>query len=268
MKNKTSKRHRVNEVERGKACPALSVNEFYDEWTSNVLTKIFASFFFKKEGEICYNTFVKSYPHLKFETEIWNTNALTCGIDEVGRGCFAGPLVAAGVILKPIQDIATQKYILSFGINDSKLLSKQKRELIKKVTQEYILFSTVQYVSIEDINLDGIGNANKKAFLKVAQEVLKNHPDVIFLTDAFKIPEINTSIQKNIIRGDKTSISIALASIVAKVSRDNFMENLSTEFPVYGFEKHKGYGTKLHREFLKTHGPCKHHRTEFIKNYM
>lgn len=211
---------------------------------------------------------MKSFPHLQFETEIWNTNSLTCGIDEVGRGCFAGPLVSAGVVLKPIKDSATQKYILSFGINDSKLLSKQKRELLKKVTKEFILFSTVQYISIEDINQDGIGNANKKAFLKVAQEVLKNHSDVIFLTDAFKIPEVEISKQKNIIRGDKTSISIALASIIAKVERDTFMETLSAEFPVYRFEKHKGYGTKLHRDFLKLHGPCKHHRTEFIKNYI
>ena len=201
---------------------------------------------------------------------MWNTDTLACGIDEVGRGCFAGPLVASGVILKPIKDKSLQKYILSFGINDSKLLSAKKRKLLKEITAEFILYSEVHYVPVSEINMFGIGDANKNAFLNVSLKILDKTKDqkLVFLTDAFKIPEIPISIQKNIIRGDKTSISIALASILAKVERDTFMENLSLDFPDYGFEKHKGYGTKLHREFLKTKGASIHHRTEFIKNYI
>lgn len=213
---------------------------------------------------------MKSYPHLNFENELWNTDTLACGIDEVGRGCFAGPLVSAGVILKPIKDKSLQKYILSFGINDSKLLSAKKRKLLKEITAEFILYSEMHYVPVSEINMFGIGDANKNAFLNVSLKILDKtkNQKLVFLTDAFKIPEIPMTQQKNIIRGDKTSISIALASILAKVERDTFMENLSIDFPDYGFEKHKGYGTKLHREYLKLKGASIHHRTEFIKNYI
>ncbi len=213
---------------------------------------------------------MKSFPHLNFENELWNTNTLACGIDEVGRGCFAGPLVAAGVVLKPIKDLSLQKYILSFGINDSKLVTTTKRRMLKEVTQEFILYSTIQYISVDIINRNSIGMANKLAFNLVAKEILKSTTNqrIIFLTDAFKITSVPLENQKNIIRGDKTSISIALASILAKVERDTFMENLSIDFPEYGFEKHKGYGTKLHREYLKIKGATTHHRTEFVKNYI
>lgn len=216
---------------------------------------------------------MKTQPHLKFETIEWNRNYMAAGIDEVGRGAFAGPLVSAGVILKPITDSSTLKYLSSFQINDSKKVTKRNREMIAKNIGEFILFETIQFVDVSVINSVGIGEANKLAFSKVAQETqtfintLKNK-NLTFLTDAFRIPDIASDRQKNIIRGDATSISIALASILAKVKRDTYMEELGIEFPEYEFQKHKGYGTKLHREFLKLHGPCKHHRTEFIKNYI
>lgn len=216
---------------------------------------------------------MKTLPHLKFETIEWERNYLAAGIDEVGRGSFAGPLVSAGVILKPITDSSTLKYLYSFGINDSKLISKKKREMISKNISEFILFSTIQEVSVTEINKHGIGSANKLAFQRVADDLLSKvqHPKtngLVFLTDAFKIPEVISSQQKNIIHGDATSITIAIASILAKVMRDTYMESLALEFPNYAFEKHKGYGTKLHRELIKQHGPCPHHRTEFIKNYI
>lgn len=213
---------------------------------------------------------MKSFPNLNFENELWNRDTLACGIDEVGRGCFAGPLVSAGVVLKPIKDIGLQRYILSFGINDSKLVSPKKRKMLKEVTQEFILFSTIQYISVDVINRNSIGMANKLAFNIVAKEILNFaiNQKIIFLTDAFKITSVPQENQKNIIRGDKTSVSIALASILAKVERDTLMENLSIDFPDYGFEKHKGYGTKLHREYLKIKGATIHHRTDFIKNYI
>lgn len=207
-------------------------------------------------------------PHLNFEQKKWKEQKLVCGIDEVGRGSFAGPLVAAGVILKPN---LSQKHItrlLSLGINDSKLLSTAKRKEVIKSVQEFMLGLSIQFISVDLINEKGIGFANKIAFKKVAHELLSTHPNLHFLTDCFPIPEISNDNQTNIIRGDQTSISIALASIIAKVQRDTYMENLSAEFPEYGFEKHKGYGTKLHREIIQNRGLSSAHRTDFCRNYL
>lgn len=216
---------------------------------------------------------MKTLPHLNFESIEWEKNYLAAGIDEVGRGSFAGPLVSAGVILKPITDSSTLKYLSSFGINDSKLISKKKREMIAKHISEFVLFSTIQVVDVSEINENGIGEANKTAFQRVADEILSKVQSpktngITFLTDAFKIPEVISEHQKNIIHGDATSITIAIASILAKVMRDTYMESLALDFPNYAFEKHKGYGTKLHRDLIKQYGPCPHHRTEFIKNYI
>lgn len=211
---------------------------------------------------------MKSFPHLQFEQELWEQDFLVCGIDEVGRGSFAGPLVIGGVILKPVTHKFDIKELLSLGINDSKLLSSNKRALILKLAQEYILYSCYQYISVELINEKGIGEANKRGFQTISELVSQKTKDVFFLTDAFTIPGVSSSKQKNIIRGDATSISIALASIVAKEERDRYMKELALTFPSYGFEKHKGYGTKFHRTSLKEYGPCAHHRNEFIKNYI
>lgn len=213
---------------------------------------------------------MKTKPHLKFEQELWNQGYTVCGIDEVGRGSFAGPLVVGAVVLKPVVSQNDSDWLLSLGINDSKLLSNARRELIYKVAQDLILFSYIQYIPVEIINEKGIGFANKLGFEKAAKETTNacNGKNIFFLTDAFKIPEIAQEKQKNIIQGDATSITIALASILAKVERDHLMEKLGVEFPSYGFEKHKGYGTRLHRDQIKTYGPCEHHRTDFIQDYI
>lgn len=213
---------------------------------------------------------MKTRPHLNFEQELWNKGYSVCGIDEVGRGSFAGPLVVGAVVLQPVVSQNDSDWLLSLGINDSKLLSTTRRELIYKVAQDLILFSYIQYIPVEVINEKGIGFANKMGFEKAATETIKgcSTKDIFFLTDAFTIPGIAQEKQKNIIRGDATSITIALASILAKVERDHLMEKLGTEFPTYRFEKHKGYGTKLHRDLIKANGPCEHHRTDFIQNYI
>lgn len=213
---------------------------------------------------------MKFLPNLSFETPLWNTNSLVCGIDEVGRGAFAGPLVAAGLILKPTQDLGKISELLSLRINDSKLLSEKKRHEVLQNSQDFILFSHVEFIPIETINKEGIGFANKMAFTNVAraiQDFAKN-ASLFFLTDAFRIPDIPQDKQKNIIRGDSTSVSIALASILAKTKRDNYMKDLANKFNVYGFEKHKGYGTSYHREMILKHGASIHHRTDFIANYI
>jgi len=209
-------------------------------------------------------------PNLFYENKFWKKGYVICGIDEVGRGAFAGPLIAAGVILKPSLSKKEMSKLLNIGINDSKLIKSANRKEIIKSAQEYILTFIIESIFVEQINELGIGIANKMAFLNVTKK-LKNQTknnDVFFLTDYFPIPEIEESAQENIIKGDQISISIALASIIAKVHRDAYMENLSIEFPNYGFEKHKGYGTKLHRENIKTHGTSPHHRSKFVARYV
>lgn len=216
---------------------------------------------------------MKTFPHFNFEKPLWEQDFLVAGIDEVGRGSFAGPLVVAGVILHPITDPSTLKFLLSFGINDSKLISAKKRKMLKNITQEYILYTSIQSIDVDIINEKGIGKANKLGFQRVAQDLIisaksLSRLELFFLTDAFQIPEVDTTRQKNIIRGDSTSITIALSSILAKIQRDTYMEELGITFPQYGFEKHKGYGTKFHREKIKELGACMHHRTEFVKHYI
>lgn len=205
--------------------------------------------------------------------KLWEKGQLACGIDEVGRGAFAGPLVVGGVVLKPVEKKSDIKKLLSLGINDSKLITYGKRKLIKELLQEYILYSSVQYISVEQINTIGVGRANKLGFQLVAQDIQSmarinlDTSKIFFLTDAFQIPNVHSSRQKNIIRGDQTSITIAAASILAKVERDTFMENLARKHPGYKFEKNKGYGTLFHRESIKQNGLCPHHRTQFVKSY-
>lgn len=212
----------------------------------------------------------KTFPDLKHELSLWEKGLFTCGMDEVGRGAFAGPLVVGAVILKPVEVKKDLKWLLSFGVNDSKKVTVKQRKLIKELLQEYILFSTIQYISVNLINDVGIGNANKIAFSNAASAVnreLKTE-NIFFLTDAFEIPDVSVERQENIIRGDSTVFSIAAASILAKVHRDEYMEKLGIEFPEYGFAKHKGYGTTLHRKNIKEYGSSPHHRIEFIKKWV
>lgn len=210
------------------------------------------------------------FPSLKHESVHWQNNVLIAGIDEVGRGCFAGPLTAAGVILKPNLSEKELSGLLSCGINDSKLIKSGKRKEIIKFVQKYILYLTIQSVSVDHINRFGIGIANKLVFQMVAKDAeskLKN-TQLSYLTDCFPIPETEKSIQENIIRGDQISISIALASIAAKVHRDSYMEKLGLQFPEYGFDKHKGYGTKFHRDIIKKSGITPHHRSKFVARFV
>lgn len=211
---------------------------------------------------------MKIRPGLKFESKLWKKNFLVCGIDEVGRGAFAGPLTIGGVILKPIDhsDHSAIRTILSLGINDSKLVSPRKRKLIAESVQQYILYQSIQYISVKKINAIGVGRANKLGFQMIANDLNNKvgNKDIFFLTDAFTIPNVEIRQQKNIIHGDQISISIAVASILAKVSRDTYMMGLGEKFPNYGLDRNKGYGTPFHRESIKKYGSCPHHRVAFI----
>lgn len=175
------------------------------------------------------------------------------GVDEVGRGCLAGAVVAAACILdlsKPFPE----------GLNDSKKLSEKKRlQIDEQIRAGAISFSIAQ-IEAEEIDEINILQATKKA-MRLAIENLSPPADFL-LIDAVQLKEINLP-QKSIIHGDAISASIAAASILAKTYRDNLMRELDKVYPAYGFAKHVGYGTKAHFEALRAHGACALHRKSF-----
>ena len=179
------------------------------------------------------------------------------GIDEAGRGPLAGPVVASVVVFKPNTKIE--------GINDSKKLSEAKREELFDRIKEEALDYGIGIVNNEDIDKYNILNATYMA-MKKALNCLKNTPDYL-LIDAATIPGIDIH-QKPIIKGDSKSISIAAASILAKVTRDNIMYQYDEIFPEYGFKSHKGYGTKEHYEAIEKYGITRIHRKSFLKNML
>jgi ribonuclease HII len=195
------------------------------------------------------------YPTLRFEEKLWSEGKkYIVGIDEVGRGCFAGPVVVGAVMFSSESQIPE-------GIADSKLLKPQKREELDKLIRESAVSFAIAEVSVEVINDLGIGKATQQAFREVLEK-LDTTPDQI-LIDAFFIEGIDKTIQKPIIGGDRVCISIAAASIIAKVYRDRLMDELDKDYPQYGLKKNKGYGTKAHRDAIKKYGLSKLHRTSF-----
>lgn len=180
-----------------------------------------------------------------------------CGIDEVGRGPLAGPVVAAAVILPKDVDI--------YYLNDSKQLSARKREQLYDEIMEKAVAVGIGFADEECIDEINILQADYVA-MRMALSKLSVTPDYL-LNDAVIIPEV-TILQESIIKGDAKSVSIAAASIVAKVTRDRFMVDMDSVYPGYDFAGNKGYGSAKHIEALKTLGPCKIHRRTFIKNFI
>ncbi len=178
-----------------------------------------------------------------------------CGIDEVGRGPLAGPLVAGAVILPKDCDI--------LYLNDSKQLSEKKREELYAVIMEKAIATGLGFVAPQRIDEINILQATYEA-MREAVSKLNPQPDLL-LNDAVTIPGILVK-QVPIIKGDAKSISIAAASIIAKVTRDRLMVDYDTVYPEYGFASNKGYGAKAHLEALKKYGPTPIHRQSFIKN--
>lgn len=185
------------------------------------------------------------------------TNHVICGIDEVGRGPLAGPVVTAAVILRPDEDL--------LYINDSKKLSSEKREWLYEEIINRAIDYAVGIVNVDRIDEVNILNATYEAMQSAIQQ-LKIKPDVIFV-DAVHIPGVSIK-QESIIKGDEKCYSIAAASIIAKVTRDRMMTQYEELFPQYQFSQHKGYGTKDHIEAIKKYGPCELHRRTFIKNFI
>lgn len=180
-----------------------------------------------------------------------------CGVDEVGRGPLAGPVVAGAVILPKDEMI--------LYLNDSKKLSEKKRELLYDEIMEKAVATGIGMVSPERIDEINILQATYEA-MRQAIERLNVKPDIL-LNDAVTIPQVEIK-QVPIIKGDAKSISIAAASIIAKVTRDRLMKEYDNILPGYDFASNKGYGTKAHIEGLKKLGPSPIHRKTFIKNFV
>ena len=187
----------------------------------------------------------------------YQEHVMICGIDEAGRGPLAGPVVAGAVILPRNCEI--------LYLNDSKKLSEKKREALFLEIQEKATAFAVGVIGPDRIDEINILQATYAA-MRQAIEGLGTQPHVL-LNDAVTIPGISIE-QVPIIKGDGKSVSIAAASIMAKVTRDHMMEEYDTLFPQYGFAKHKGYGTAAHIRALKELGPCPIHRRSFIKNFV
>lgn len=199
-------------------------------------------------------------PTLEIENSLWEKGyQYIIGIDEVGRGSWAGPLVVGGVILP--KDFKIPK-----GLADSKLVTpKRRKELAKVIKEEAVAFSITQ-IEAKDIDKIGLAKATHVAFRK-AVRLISPSPSFC-LIDAFYIKHFLRKNQMAVKNGDKICASISAASIVAKVFRDDLMEKLDKSFPGYGLALHKGYGTKFHQEAIKKNGLSKIHRKSYNLNFL
>jgi ribonuclease HII len=185
--------------------------------------------------------------------------SLIAGLDEAGRGCLAGPVVAAAVIL-PLAEDTTETLARFVGVNDSKQLTFAARERLYKIVMEHAISVGIGVGSVELIDQRNILQATKYA-MRQALDQLSPIPQALLL-DAITLPGLPQP-QRSIIKGDARCLSIAAASIIAKVTRDRFMIALHNDYPHYGFDQHKGYGTASHIAALSTYGVTDHHRKTF-----
>ena len=195
---------------------------------------------------------------LLYENEARNKGyKYICGVDEAGRGPLAGPVCAAAVILP--------EGLVIDGVNDSKKLTEKKREaLFDVICNSAIAYSTV-FADVDEIEEVNILRATMNA-MKRAVESLDTKADFAYI-DGNTMPSLEINAEC-LIKGDAKSMSVACASILAKVSRDRLMLKYAQQYPQYSFEKHKGYGTKAHTEALLEHGPCPIHRMSFLKKIL
>lgn len=185
---------------------------------------------------------------------------LVAGVDEVGRGPLAGPVVSASVIM-PLKE-----QDLISGIDDSKKLSEKKRKVLAELIKEKAIAYSIALVSPEEIDEINILNAVKLSMQKAVNE-LRVNPDAVLVDGVNTNLDLNAGKTEYLIKGDSKSYTIGCASIIAKVYRDALMEEYAKTYPKYLFEKNKGYGTADHIKAIKENGPCKLHRKTFIKNF-
>lgn len=191
-----------------------------------------------------------------FDSDIRKEYGVVCGIDEAGRGPLAGDVFAAAVILDEGTVIE--------GINDSKKLTEKKRELLFDEICSKARAYCIARASVEEIETLNILQADFRAMERAYNGL--GIPAEIVLVDGNQLPEIDAEM-RYVIKGDARSASIAAASILAKVARDRYMKQMAEIYPQYGFEKHKGYGTKAHYAAVEQYGLCEIHRKSFFKKY-
>lgn len=197
----------------------------------------------------------KIIPTMDMEKELWQSGErIVAGIDEVGRGAWAGPVVAAAIVLKP-----DHKQIDL--VKDSKMLTSLQRARLNELIQASCVSYGVGVVDNMTIDQISIGKATKLAMQKAIED-LKSYPDYI-LVDAMDLDGYCDCRFSSIIKGDQKIYSISCASIVAKVARDNMMSKLDKKYELYYFDVHKGYGTKKHQQALNEYGPCDLHRYSY-----
>lgn len=188
----------------------------------------------------------------QYETPLWDAGARVAGIDEVGRGPLAGPVVTACVIIP--------RDALVLGVNDSKKVAEKKREALFDLLTSHAEYARTGWKTAQEIDDTNILIATKSAMEEAAADAIGAH----FLVDAvegLRLPGSSTAIT----HGDAISYMIAAASIVAKVTRDRYMIELDAKYPEYGFARNKGYGTPEHIAALKKYGPCPEHRRTFLR---
>ena len=189
----------------------------------------------------------------KLEKELHGRGyTLLAGVDEAGRGCLAGPVVAAAVILP--------RDCVILGLDDSKRLDPESRAKIEREVRKRAIAVAVGLVSAAEIDAGDILRASLAA-MRIAIEALRPEPDALLL-DAFPVPGVRRP-QLPVVHGDALCCSIAAASVVAKVHRDLLLEEIGRRYPAYGFSHHKGYGTPEHWEALARYGPCPEHRLSY-----
>lgn len=241
---------------------AASYNElpsFISEYSSDERKAVINLVESAKKRMAAHEKELKRLETMRIYEHKYEDQGLICGIDEVGRGPLAGPVVAGAVILPKNCEI--------LYINDSKQLSEKKREELYDEIMEKAIATGIGMASPERIDEINILQATYEA-MREAISNLKVKPAVL-LNDAVTIPDVDKSIwQVPIIKGDAKSASIAAASIIAKVTRDRMMVQYEEVFPEYGFARNKGYGAAAHIEALKKFGPCPIHRRSFIKNFV
>ncbi len=191
----------------------------------------------------------------ELENEIYDSGvSLICGVDEAGRGPLAGPVCAAAVILPRNIEIV--------GLNDSKKLSEKSREKLYDEICEKAMSFGIAFASVEEIEEFNILNAAMLAMNRAIAQ-LEPQPELALIDgNRSSAIEINS---RCVIKGDAKCADIAAASILAKVTRDRYMLDMAEKYPEYHFERHKGYGTKLHYEALREYGPCEIHRPSFLR---
>lgn len=200
---------------------------------------------------------IPSSPNLTFESALWQSGVqLIAGIDEAGRGAWAGPVSAAAVILPADETIAFRLE----GVRDSKQLSPDLRTSLAEVIKCSALAWAVGFASSAEIDEYGILSATRFAMTRAVNQLVRSPSHL--LIDALFLPEISTP-QTALLKGDQRCLSIAAASILAKTSRDSLMVRMEEAYPGYGFAAHKGYGTARHRKALNELGHCPEHRMSF-----